>query len=96
MTIHFAGISDFLQPDIEVAIRSVLEGAAPAWSVSVLLDKDNGNWNIGAQPGDGEPFDGVLTDSQHSVAAIQKLLAGWYEQYEEWRRDVDSPPPPVR
>ncbi len=90
MTIHFAGISDFLQPDIEAAIRSVLESADPAWSVSILLDKENGNWNVGAQPGDEQPFEGVLDESQHSIEAIQKLVSGWYEQYQEWSLEVEE------
>jgi hypothetical protein len=90
-TIHFAGISDFLTPDMESAIRSVLDQADPAWSVSILLDKDTGNWNIGAQPGDGQPFEGVLDNRQHSTAAIQRLLSEWYEQFQEWQLDSEIP-----
>jgi hypothetical protein len=89
-TIHFAGISDFLQPDIEAAIRALLTDASPPWSVSVLLDKENGNWNVGAQPGDEQPFEGTLDQSQHSIAAIQKLISGWYEQYQEWNLESDE------
>jgi hypothetical protein len=89
-TVHVVRISDFLKPDIEAAVRSVLDGADPAWSVSILGQVDSGNWNVGAQPGDGEPFDGVLDDSQHSVEAIQKLLSGWYEEYKEWKLDVEG------
>jgi hypothetical protein len=88
VTITIVRISEFLQPDIAAAIRSVLDGADPPWSVSVLADADTSNWNIGAQPGDEEPFHGVLDDSQHSVQAIRELLAGWYRQYKEWEVDV--------
>ena len=80
LTITIVRISEFLQPDIEAAVRSVLDNANTAWSVSVLGEADSSNWNIGAQPGDGEPFHGVLDDSQHSVHAIRDLLSGWYQQ----------------
>lgn len=89
-TISMAGISDFLRPDIEEAIRSVLDGADPAWSVFVREDPDSGTWEIGAQPGDGEPFHGELDDSQHSVAAIQQLLHTWLGQYNEWMLDNEE------
>lgn len=88
VTITIVRISEFLQPDIADAIRSVLDGAEPAWSVSVLGEVDSGNWNIGAQPGDGEPFHGVLDDRQHSVQALVDLLSGWYRQYKEWEADT--------
>ena len=88
LTITIVRISEFLQPDIEAAVRSVLDNANPAWSVSVLGDADSSNWNIGAQPGDGEPFHGVLDDSQHSVQAIRDLLSGWYRQYKDWELDA--------
>jgi hypothetical protein len=87
-TVAFNKISSFLQPDIEAAVRFVLDGAEPAWSVSVLNDEASGDWNIGAQPGDGEPFHGVLKESEHSTQAIQQLLSGWYEQFEEWKADM--------
>jgi hypothetical protein len=90
VTITIVRISEFLQPDIEAAVRSVLDGADIDWSVSVLGDADSSNWNIGAQPGDGEPFHGVLDDSQHSVLAIRSLLSGWYQQYNDWALDVSA------
>ena len=89
-TITMARISDFLQPDIEAAIRSVLDGADPAWSVFVREAPDSGKWEIGAQPGDGEPFHGELDDRQHSVAAIQQLLQAWFGQYKEWMLDSEE------
>ncbi len=88
VTVKLGPASQHLESEIRDAVRSVLGDEELDWGATVLFEQATGNWNIGAQPGDEEPFHGVLTEGHQTPADVEHLIFGWLRQYKEWLSDV--------
>ena len=81
VTIRLDPASSYLEKDLVRAVWSVLGEEDTECGVNVLSEPTTGNWNVGAQPGDGQPFHAVLDDSQHSAEAVRHVVLGFLQQY---------------
>ena len=90
VTVKLGPDSQRFEKAIAEAIRSVLGDEETDWGATVLLEAATGNWNIGAQPGDGEPFHGVLIEDHQTAADVEHMMFGFLRQYKDWLRDNED------
>ena len=90
VTIKLDPASDYLKPYMIETIQSVFADETTAWGVNVLFDETTGDWNVGAQPGDDQPFHGTLPAGRHSVDEVKQLVSTFLEQYKEWTLDEEN------
>ena len=80
--ISIRDIPPYLVESTENALSDVLKNATPPWSVSIQGSQASSNWTVTATPEGGPPFEGVLSDGEHSYDHVRALVQGFLTEFE--------------
>jgi len=79
---NIRGIPPYLFESTNSAISDALQNATPSWFVNIQGDQASSNWMVIATPEGYPPFEGVLSDGEHSYEHVRALIQGFLNEFE--------------